>query len=344
MFSEKLSCFLDDYSKNNNFFGVVRITLKDRVIFQKNIWYADFEKAIPFDDNSIFSFYSLSKPFLAIAIMKLYEEGKIDIDAHPSVYIPEAANFHKDVTFRTMLHHASGLPDFVQTAHFEEKYNSGASEYLREQLKDLSKFPNVFMPNTSGMYANINMILCALAIENITGISYAEYMKENVFIPLGMKTAEVDNNKLVIENRVQGYELLKNKVITVDRCTDWMLGAADIVGTLDDVYCLNLAIKHKKLLKKETWNEILTSSPITGYAMGCVVTKWNGKTKIQHNGGYTGFRTFHIQVLEDDFDIIILSNSGWGNARNDFSEKIFELYYGQNTSPSETIEMDKGYI
>ena len=82
MFSEKLSCFLDDYSKNNNFFGVVRITLKDRVIFQKNIGYADCEKTIPFDDDSIFSFYSLSKPFLAIAIMKLYEEGKIDIDAH----------------------------------------------------------------------------------------------------------------------------------------------------------------------------------------------------------------------------------------------------------------------
>lgn len=344
MFSEKLNVFLDDYSKNNNFFGVVRVTLKDRVIFQKNIGYADYEKAIPFYADSMFTFYSLSKPFLSIGIMRLYEEGKIEIDSHPSKYIPEAIGFDKEVTFRNMLHHTSGLPDFVQTAHFDKKYSSGAPEYLREQLKELSKFPNVFKPNTSGMYANINMVLCALAIENVTGISYAEYMKENVFKPLGMKTAVVDNKKLVLENRVKGYELLDNKVIAIDRCTDWMLGAGDIVGTVDDVYCLNLAIKHKKLLKEEIWEEILSPSPISYFGMGCSVGSWYGKKRITHNGGSVGFRTMHIQLLEDDFDIIILSNSGWGNARNDISEKIYKLYYGNEGSPSEEIEMDKGYI
>ena len=74
------------------------------------------------------------------------------------------------------------------------------------------------------------MILCALAIENITGMSYPDYMRENVFKPLGMDNAKVDYKGLILENRVQGYELLNGDIVSVDRCTDWMLGAGDIVA------------------------------------------------------------------------------------------------------------------
>ena len=146
MFSDELNRFLDDYMEKNIFYGFVRVTVKDKVIFERYSGYADLEKGVTIDDKSVFSFYSLSKPFLAIGIMKLYEEGMIDIDAHPSKYIPEAIGFDKAVTFRNMLQHSSGLPDFVQNAHFDKNHTSGAPEYLREQLIELSKYPNVFVP------------------------------------------------------------------------------------------------------------------------------------------------------------------------------------------------------
>jgi len=122
------------------------------------------------------------------------------------------------------------------------------------------------------------------------------------------------------------------------------LGAADVVSTVEDVYCLNKAIKHKLLLSAESWDEILTPNPLNSMGLGCRVNEWYGKKRIVHNGGWNGFRTMHVQLPEDDFDIIVLSNSGWGNARRDIIEAVYSAYYGNSTLKSDVLEMDVGYI
>ncbi len=344
-FSEKLDKFLSEYHEKTDISGIVRVTLKDETIYEKCMGLADRENGTPITSDSVFSFYSLSKPFLAIGIMKLQDDGLIDINDHPAKYVPEAKGFDERVTIRQMLSHSSGLPDFEQTVDFKEKFKHGFPEELREQLKELVKYPMHFEPGTSTFYANINMSLCALAIENITGMKYADYMKQNVFKPFNMKTARVDNRRLEVRSRAKGYEFANGVIQQVDRATDWCLGAADIIGTVDDVYCLNKAIKHKLLLKPETWAEILTPYHPNGtFALGCRVDAWHTKKRILHNGGHTGFRTLHIQLPQDDFDIIILSNSGWGDARNDISEEIYKTYYGDSDSVSPKLQMDEGYI
>lgn len=78
--------------------------------------------------------------------------------------------------------------------------------------------------------------------------------------------------------------------------------------------------------------------------MGCTVSTWHNKKRITHNGGWDGFRTLHIQLPEDDFDIIFLSNSAWGNARNDIAEAVYEAFYGDDNAVSEEVKMDAGYI
>lgn len=333
-----MDSFIREYYAKNKNSGCLRVTVKDEIIYEKSIGFANIATKTPFNKDSIFTLYSLSKPFCGMGIMKLKEKGKVDLDAHPSKYVPEAANFDKRVTIDMALRHISGLPDFVQTAKFNEKYDSGTASQIRTQLKELAKYPSVFEPGTSFMYANINYIIPALIIENISGMKYADYMKKEIFEPLGMSTAVVDNENLIIDNRVEGHELKDGEPTTIDRTTDWMFGAGDILGTLDDVYCLNKAIKHRTLLKNETWDEIL------GKCIGCWQSIWHGKKRLTHNGGSQGFRTLHIQLCEDDFDIIFLSNSGWGDARNDFAEAIHAAYYGNDTLASDEVKMDVGYI
>ncbi len=344
-FCEKSDSFLADYVKKTDISCSVRVTVKDKIIYEKFMGMADRENNIPITLDTVFSFYSLSKPFLAIGIMKLQDDGLIDINEHPAKYVPEAKGFDERVTIRQMLSHSSGLPDFEQTVEFKERFKHGYPEELREQLKELVKYPMLFEPGTSTTYANINMILCALAIENITGMKYADYMKQIVFKPFDMKTAHVDNIDLTVDTRAQGYELADGLVKPVGRTLNWCHGAADIIGTVDDVYALNKAIKHKLLLKSETWDTVLTPVRLHGtFALGCRVDEWHGKKRIIHNGGHTGFRTLHIQLPQDDFDIIILSNSGWGDARNDISEAIYEAYYGESNIKSSKLQMDVGYI
>lgn len=340
----KLHRQITEYCESNYISGALRVTVRDKTEYEQRIGFADIQNKTPFTDNSMFTLYSLSKPFCAIGLLELKDKGLVDINAHPSKYIPEAEGFDERVTIKHILHHISGLPDFEQNREFAEKYAPGYAKTIREQLKLLTKYPSYFVPGTDAKYANINFVLCALIIENVSGKNYAEYMKKEVFEPLGMTSAVIDNENLMIPNRVKGYELLNNELAEVNKSHNWMLGAGDIVATVDDVYCLNKAIKKQLLLRKDTWEALLTPSPINCMGMGCTVTAWHGKDRITHNGGHIGFRTLHIQLPQDDFDIIFLSNSGFGNARDDIAEMVHSAFYGEDCVANEAVEMDKGYI
>ena len=335
---------LKEYCSFEKISGVVRVTLKDKMIYQSYFGYANDQNKTAFSENSMFAFYSMSKPLCAIGLLKLVEKGLVDLDIHPKKYLPEADGFNENVTIRHLLRHVSGLPDFEQNIDFCSRYKPGINERIREHLKLLTKYPPYFEPNTGGKYANINFIIPALIIENVTGIRYADYMKKEVFEPLGMKTALIDDVNLFVENRVQGYALENGERVPIEKSYDWMLGAGDVVGTVDDAYCLNKAYKNKLLLSEKTWEEIVTPSPLNRMGLGNTVFYWHGKKRINHNGGHLGFRTMHVQLPEDDFDIIILSNSGYGNAREDIAEMIYKEFYGNGEVIGERIGMDVGYI
>ena len=335
---------LEKYCEENRIMCVLRVTRKDKVVLEFSYGYADFERKIDYCENSMFSLYSITKPFCAIGLLRLKDLGLVDIDHHPGEYLPEMKKAHPKLTIRHMLHHISGLPDFAQTKEFAEKKKYGPRELSRLHLSEILEYPHLFEPGTDAKYENINFLPLALIIETVTGASYEEYMKKEVFAPLGAKTIQVDREGLFIENRVQGYELSEGELVPVDRTLSWMFGAGDLVGTVDDVYCLNRAIKQRLLLAPETWDEVLTPSPLNNMGLGCNVREWHGKRRVTHNGGSRGFRSLHVQLTEDDFDIIILSNSGFGDARNDISEMIYTAYYGEPEDKKAVFEMDKGYI
>lgn len=343
-FAHKMDLFIDEYYKNNKNSGCVRVTLKDKIIYEKFTGYADIENKVEFTNNSMFTLYSLSKPFCAMGLMILKDKGMVDINLHPGTYLDEAKGFAGDLTIKHLMQHISGVPDFTQNTDFSEKYEGETSEQLRNKLLLLSKEDMLFAPGTKAHYTNTNYIICALIIENVTGMHYADYMKNEIFTPLGMHNTYIDRKNLVLKDRVKGYQLIEDKITPVERETEWVLGGADVVSTVEDVYCLNKAIKHRLLLSAESWDEILTPNPLNSMGLGCTINEWYGKKRIVHNGGWSGFRTMHVQLPEDDFDIILLSNSGWGNARRDIIEAIYSAYYGNSTLKSDILKMDVGYI
>lgn len=340
---EQLDAFLADYAEKELFSGVVRITKNDTVLYEQYCGFANREDGTLFHKDSVFTLYSITKAFNAIGLMLLKDKGLVDLDAHPSAYVPEVKACHKDLTVRHLLHHVSGLPDFLQTPSFREQHAPGTPDKTRQHLQIISQYPMLFAPGECAQYCNINFTICALIIENISGLSYPEYMAKEVFGPMGANTAYICHDPRPTGS-VQGYALVDGAVVPVDRGSDWMFGGGDVMGTVDDVYCLNKVIKHKLMLSEESWQEVLSPHSLNNKGMGCTVTNWHGKKRITHNGGHRGFRTLHIQLPEDDFDIILLSNCGWGTARKDVSEKIHALFYGNNNAPTQEVEMDKGYI
>ena len=331
--------FLKNYEKKTGFSGIVCVQAQGKMLLWENVGLACRECGTPFEENSMFSFYSLSKPFCAIGAMKLWDRGLLDLDAHPSRYLPEAAVLDGRVTVRQLFYHTSGLPDFEQDTDIAYC----GDEAIGEQLAALAEYPMRFAPGEGARYANVHYILLAMIIERVSGIPYEEYMTKEVFAPLGMKTARIDGAGVQIPRRVQGYAMEDGSIVPVDRATAFMRGAGDIVGTVADAFCLGDAIRRGSLLSDAAWNEIFTSCPHNGMGMGCTLSLWHGHRRITHNGGHTGFRTLHIQLPDEDFEIVILSNAGWGDARNEISEEIYHHFYGECGDDDDRVAMDVGY-
>ena len=347
----ELDAAVRKYCDENKIFTAVRVTVGGKIAYEGRIGYADLETKREFDENSMFTFYSLSKPFTAIGFLKLYDRGLVDLDEHPGKYLAEAAKLDPRVTLRQMLCHTSGLQDFESnSAYFEDSDDADGklpTHYTRRILHDMKRLhelPLHFDPGTGGWYANVNIMTPALIIERLTGRDFADYMRDEVFAPMGMTTTQIDEPGKDIPGRVTGYELDENgDMIPVTPCYGWMKGAGDLIGTVDDVYCLNRAIKNRTILRPETWDIALTPDPHSSMGMGCTVTEWHGKHRITHNGGHKGFRTFHVQLPDDDFDVIILSNSGYGDARNAITEIVHDFFYGADGNIGVIPEWDKGY-
>lgn len=333
MYLEK---FISDYREKTRFSGIVRVRQNDKLIFSGDYGLASIEKAVPFDEKSMFSLYSMSKPFCAIGLMKLWDKGLLSLDDHPKKYIPEMESFHKDLTVRQMLWHIAGVPDFEQSGAF--------SDYCKDRLyEDLKKIGEMEQrePGKYNFYANINYIVPALIIEKLSGLPYKDYMRKEVFEPLNM-TAVIDEVGVEIPNRVTGYEIRDDKIVAVDRATSYLLGAGDIVGTESDALKLMYLVRDKLLLSEKAWAEIFKYNSVNGMGLGCNKTPWHSRPCITHNGGHTGFRTFHKYLFDEDLDVIILSNSGWGNARPDISEAVYQSIFGEAEAET-ALELDKGY-
>jgi len=339
---EKMHRAILEYCDANRISGSLRITRGETVLYREDFGFACRETGERFTPESRFTYYSMSKPFCAFGFLKLVDAGLVSLDEHPGRVIPELRGLYPAVTFRHMLHHVSGLPDFgIDDIPVDKVVANG--DDLRSCLSLLKEIPLGFEPGTQGKYCNMNFNLPALAIENLTGLAYGEYLEKEVLLPLGMTHTRVDHPGLLVPHRVQGYLLQNGKVMPTPRRVSCMLGAGDLVGTLEDAGALRRAVKEKLLLKPETWEQVLTPSPLNQMGMGCKVRRWHGKLEVRHNGGSTGFRTLHMFLPEDDTDILFFSNSGWGDARKEISERIHTHLYGSDGTVDST-PMDTGYL
>ncbi len=340
-FAEKMDQYLDKYCELYKLSGIFRVTHKDEIIYQRCIGYADIEHKVPFDNSTVFTLYSMSKPFCVFAIMTLVDKGLISIHDHPGKYLPEVAGADSRITIRHLMNHTSGLRDFNQERAYEATFVNAYRPNLRAHVAHMVKLPLNFEPGTATRYTNINFTILALIVENVSGMAYRDYMLQNVFTPMGLKHAQVDQLELLADHRARGYDIDGDNFIPADRLNpNSFLGAGDIIADIEDVYCLNTAMKHQKLLSPERWAEILTPSDVGVFGLGCQVWDWHGKKRIQHNGGSRGFRTLHVWLPEDDLDIILLSNTGFGDARWSLTNAVYTAFYGDETVEAEATNMD----
>ena len=202
-----------DYADQNHLPGVAYgLVVDGKLIHKGNIGYTDIDKKIPVTSTSLFRIASMSKSFASMAILKLRDEGKLNLDDPAYLYIPELKNLKyptvdaPHITVRHLMTHGAGFPE---DNPWGDRQLADTDKELMDFLRKQISFSNP--PDIAYEYSNLGFALLGKIITNVSGIQYQEYIKKNIWAPMGMKTTTYEYGDVPANKLAHGYRWLNNK-------------------------------------------------------------------------------------------------------------------------------------
>ncbi len=284
-----------------------------------------------------FELASVSKQFTAIAVLMLYERGKLDIDRELQHWWPDFP--HPGITPRLLLSHRGGLSNYMYD--LDELYRE-RSDYIDNEtvLREitLNKFPPFFPPNRRYDYSNTGYVLLASLVETVSGKSFQTFMQEEIFRPSGMKNSFVFDPRHPSkgEKALQGHSGYFNPV-TRQYYFNGVAGDKGVYSTVEDLYRWEQALFRNTLIKPETMALALTAhNPDkkrgANYGFGWRIYPYDGFQVNFHMGWWRGFKSLLVHLPYDESCIIVLSNKTSG-AYTLRKEDFLQILYGNGSEP-----------
>lgn len=326
---------------DDTFTGAVLVARGGEIILSKGYGLANREWNIPNTPGTKFRLGSITKQFTAAAILKLAEAGKLALDDNVKRHWPAAPEAWDAVTIRHLLTHTSGIPNFtsfpeMRTWRITESTPEKTVGYFRDKPLD-------FAPGERMSYSNSGYVLLAYLIERVSGRSYADYLRANVFEPLGMSDSGYDLHGTIIERRASGYTMtaqgLRNAPY-VDMTVP--SGAGALYSTTEDLLEWTQGLFGGRLLSAASL-EAMTTPLLDNYAFGVVVGSVGGRKTVEHNGGIEGFNTHLTYYPESKVTVAVLANVN-GNAPGQLASQLGRLAHGDDVAPPSertTIEVPR---
>lgn len=319
----KIESFFQKKFKQRQFNGNILFAENDQIITNKSYGFANFQEKEKLTQNHSFQLASVSKPFTAIAILQLIENGILTLNDTVEKFLP---NFpYEGITIHQLLSHRSGLsqythfcdsPDSIWPDKNKTINNNDVIEII-SKIKPLKNYP----PDRRYYYCNTNFLLLASIVEKVTGITFREYLKSNIFSPLGMNhTVLYDRTnfeELILPT--QGYE---NRTPWEDVYLNGVVGDKGIYSTTLDMFLFDQALNQNILindsLKKLAFskmNKDYHQNKNYGYGFRLKTHKKFGKI-VYHTGWWKGYRSYFIKIPESNQTIIVLNNVKRGRFLN----------------------------
>ena len=290
----------------DEFTGAVLVARDGEGLLDRGYGFANREWSVPNDGDTKFRLGSVTKQFTAVAIMLLNERGLVDLDAPVKTYLPDAPAAWDGVTVRHLLTHTAGVPNFTDFDDY------GASKTLPATIDSLiGRFrdrPLDFQPGEGWSYSNSGYILLTAIVEKASGKSYAEFVAETLFQPLGMADSGYDSHAAVLPRRASGYAPTARGIVNADYI-DMSIpqGAGALYSTTRDLLKWEQGLFGGRLLTPASL-ALLTTPVRNQYAFGLAVTQAGGNTTIAHSGGIEGFNTNMAWDPDRRMTVIVLGN------------------------------------
>ena len=329
----KIHEYMDLYTKNWAFSGAIAAIQNGEVVFQNAYGYANIEHKVKNAIETKFRLYSVTKQFTAVAILMLEERGLLKVEDPVRNYFPNWHELDDRITIHHLLNHTSGLVNYTATADFDRMKNE-KSDFFKRYVN----LPLEFEPGTQFNYCNTGYDLLGMLIEELSGVSYIHFLKENIFLPLAMFNTGLVDNKTIIDGMASGYYLHKNDLVHC-KYVDMEKGVADggLYSTVLDMLKWDQALRSEVLLSKQSVERMETAYK-DNYGYGVEINMHGDKKMIHHNGGYEGFLPALYRYVDYNFAVVVLSNYGFAASDKlcmEISKIALEEQYDLPNKPAE---------
>jgi CubicO group peptidase (beta-lactamase class C family) len=290
---------------------------KDSVIHRFQFGFSDIKNRQETGENTTYNAYSVTKTFTALAILQLAEQKKIDIEQPVKNYLPEFP-YLAEITIRQLMTHSAGIPNpiplsWVHLANEHKSFDRNIffSQIFSDNNKTKSK------PNEKYAYSNLGYVLLGQLIEKVSGLSYEDYIRENILKPLNIKSSELDFTitdpyqhakgyikQLSISNAVLGFLIDKPKYMgkTEGKWNSFkdnyvngvsyggLIGVPNAfvkyIQELLKPNCKLITNDYKKMLFTENYT---SNNKASGMCLSWFSGQLNGKQYFAHTGGGGGY-------------------------------------------------------
>ncbi len=329
---EQIEELLNTYEAYGKFNGSVLVSEQAKVIYKKGFGMANMEWDIPNKPNTKHRLGSITKQFTAMLILQLVAEGKLDLQAPITAYLPDYPKASGDlITIHHLLTHTSGIPNYTAFPKFMQ--DESRNPYSPEDfVKKFDEKALDFTPGDKFSYSNSGYFLLGVIAEKLSGKSYEQLLHEKIFTPLKMNDTGFDNHGDILKNRATGYEKQgKNYVNSqyIDMTIPYAAGS--MYSTVEDLYLWDQALYTTTLLPKKYMTMYFEpyipafGSAQYAYGWGVGYEKIGSSTDsiyaIGHGGGINGFNTNISRTTSNKSMIVLLNNTG-GAPLNEMTRAI----------------------
>jgi serine beta-lactamase-like protein LACTB len=312
----------------------VAIGLDQRLVWSKPYGLADLEDSVPVTVSSVFRTASIGKPMTATAVMQLWEQGKLDLDAPVQRYCRAFPRKRWPVTARQLLAHRSGIRDKTP----EEETNYRHYDTVEASLTIFANDFLLFEPGTAFRYTSYGYDVLGCVIEGASGMRYLDYMARRVFTPAGMRHTRLDDAREIIPHRVSGYALDTTGRIRNSIHDDMSnrIPAGGFVSTPEDLVRFGIAVLRGTLVADSSRRLMFQAQgrpgdrapEDIGYGLGWAVADWYGVQEVMHGGGTPQVCAFLYLLPAKGFVVAFMMNLEAVADRGDLAGDLAKVVLG----------------
>ena len=306
--------------------------------------WADLELRTPTPEHGIYEIGSVTKQFTTAALLQLQDEGLVDLDAEVGTYLPDLDTKGNRITVRELLDHTSGIRGYTE---MPEAYPYFVRRVDADTLLALvAARPFDFPTGEHQIYNNSAFFLAGLIIEEVSGMTYEEYVEERLFGALGMDDSHYCSETEIHPGKVNGYEVgpdgLRHKGFIVHNVP---YAAGSLCSSAADMATWLTALHSGEVLNDDGYDQLITPGDLNDgtpirYGLGIGLTPILGHRAIHHGGGIPGFLTQTLYLPEEELSVAVLLNTAGPPGPDSLAAAIVEIMVGDATPDASSYDGD----